>query len=590
MRLSIPVCSKAVVLAFAIVTFAPFAALAGWGPDGATIKSTTNNIPKVAATNDGGHGTIVAWQEENSPGSGLLRAQRVLVTGDVDPAWAPDGVVICNVATSRAAIGVVPDALGGAYVWWKEGAAIFLTRVISTGAIAPNWPARGRQVGTAWPSTARPSVIADGATGIYAAWPGIASGQVDPVSVQAIHLGPTNTGAGGWPNGPRTLAGWDPVATFEYWPQIALAPDGGAFLAWASHSSDPETMTSSYRLRRVTSAGLNATGWAVEGNDLGVFHGEWLDINPETGLIGLSEDGLGGVFALIGFLTSSDGYNTTLESRLFRLLADGSPAPAWPVEGSIVQNGGIAQYWDVGPDASHRVFPDGLGGAQVGKASYYGHGTDFALSATLPEGGWKPSSSAFGNVFGHEVVPNSSGGVFLGDFSPSGPTGPYQPWAYLRVGQSLAPAGWSQYFEIHYDNVVQWYGDIALAQSGDGGAIFFWSQVRERFGLFARRFNGAGEVTAVETPLAESRLSLSRLRFVVGDGVRVSFVIPVGAEASFDLYDVTGRRVAATRMHAEAGGAREVTVPGTRQLAAGLYFAKLATAGDSRAGKVVVAR
>jgi hypothetical protein len=178
--------------------------------------------------------------------------------------------------------------------------------------------------------------------------------------------------------------------------------------------------------------------------------------------------------------------------------------------------------------------------------------------------------------------------VYLAEYYPKGPSQTHEPFPYLRVVQSLAPASWSDFHELHEVVFIPWYGDIALAESGDGGAVFFWSQVTERFGLFARRFNNAGEVTSVETRAAESQLALTRLRFVAGDGVRVSLSLPAGEQAGLDLFDVTGRRVAATRLSAD--GAREVTLPGTRVLAAGLYFAKLTTRRGSLGGKVIVAR
>ena len=115
---------------------------------------------------------------------------------------------------------------------------------------------------------------------------------------------------------------------------------------------------------------------------------------------------------------------------------------------------------------------------------------------------------------------------------------------------------------------------------------FFWSQVHERHGLFARRFSAQGMVTGVEPPPV-AELTLNGLRFVAGEGVRVSLSLPASV-ARLDLYDILGRRVAATRLEGLSAGPRDVNLPGTSDLPAGLYFARLVTVGQSLRGRVVV--
>jgi hypothetical protein len=115
--------------------------------------------------------------------------------------------------------------------------------------------------------------------------------------------------------------------------------------------------------------------------------------------------------------------------------------------------------------------------------------------------------------------------------------------------------------------------------------VLFWSQLMGRIGLFARRFNPAGEVTAVE-PGAGAALGLSRLRFVRGQGVRAAFSVSAGA-ARFDLFDLAGRRITSQTIEA---GAREMTIAGTTALPSGLYFGRLAQGSKEAAAKVIVAR
>jgi hypothetical protein len=300
------------------------------------------------------------------------------------------------------------------------------------------------------------------------------------------------------------------------------------------------------------------------------------------------------VFVMLGEPTGPPEFfnqGGPLETRLFRLQGDGQSAADWPTGGTLVSNAPY-EYFDGGPEAGYRVLPDGLDGVQVGVPGYGEYGSSYSFSVLQADGNGKPSSSVGGALPGYDMIPNARGGVFLADFNGSGPYGPYQPWAYLRVTQSLPGANWSDFFEIHFDIVVQWYGDIALAPAGDAGAVFFWSQVRDRTGLFARRFNSAGEVTGVPpgAPSPPAVLALSRLRFVAGSGVMARVALPDDRGARLDLFDVSGRRVASSRLEGLGAGSRDVAVPESSRLASGLYFARLAAAGETRAGRVMVAR
>jgi hypothetical protein len=136
----------------------------------------------------------------------------------------------------------------------------------------------------------------------------------------------------------------------------------------------------------------------------------------------------------------------------------------------------------------------------------------------------------------------------VGSYFPHGPSGLYQPNAFVGLNQT-APGG--SFVEWHDDVLVQWYGDIGLTTTGDGGSIFAWSQVRERFGIFAIRMNPAGQVTSVPPGTATRGL---RVWYARGSGVQV-----FGETGAHDAHDLTPA----------PGGARRVaeasswTLPGT---------------------------
>ena len=445
-------------------------ALAGWNPDGITITATTASIPKLTACSDGGFGTFVAWQEEATPGQGILKIQHVLPAGDLDGAWPAEGAIACAAEAARSTFGALPDDLGGVYLWWLEGTSFYLTRIAADGSIAAGWPACGRLLGIASAGTSIPSVIGDGNNGVYAAWADSNPFAVDPVNLLAVHLGPSNTGAGGWPNSPRGLTPSTAVATYEFWPRLALAPDGGIFAAWATCSADTDAVPSRWHLGRRTSAGLPPPGWTLEGMDWGRFACEFVQ-DPSLALVDVSPDGRGGVFLVIAYPTWSGSGYTAVRPLIYRLLAHGTSAPDWPAGGRLFSSGYYTLAWD-SPEDSYRVFGDGRDGVLAGEPVVYTDSPPYYGLQRFSASG-EVSGATQGIMEGHEIALKGDGGMFFAEFSPNGPSGPYSPEAYLHVTQTIAPAGWSDWSERHGEILTAWYGDIGLAPTGDGGAVFF---------------------------------------------------------------------------------------------------------------------
>ena len=568
-------------VAFLLSLAFPCAAFAAWSTEPVTVTPTTASIPMVEACSDGGHGSFVIWQEESSPGMGVLRAQHLLPTGDLDPTWPAEGALVCGELAARSLAAALPDRLGGFYLWWKEGLELYLTRFDGTGHVAASWPTRGRDLGSVWGDSPEPCVIEDGAHGVYAA-------MVSTISkiVTAYHLGPDNSGAGGWPNSPRGIGPTGDGIADAYYPQLALAPDGGVFVGWGFFSRDTTVYPSEFKLRRLTSAGLNVTGWPMEGLGFGTFRRELLGTTARSAILALSPDDRGGVFLMAGYATS-DGMNPAFVTpRLYRVQGDGQPAGDWPSEGRGFPSLGLTIYFDAGPGASYRVLTDGRDGAMAGGPQYFSDGPIvLELSQFLPTVAEGYGDGIGGDVNGIEIAKKPDTGIYLATFHPDGPYSAWDANAFLHLGQAPAPPGWTDFVEYHPEPVLAWYGDIGLAATEDGGSVFFWSQVRERIGLFARGFNALGEITAVApTP---SPLGLHGLRFVRGAGVRGSVSLPDEGPARLALYDVSGRRVASQDVGG-APGTREVTFGGTQALTPGLYFARLATPRGATNARVVV--
>jgi hypothetical protein len=192
-----------------------------------------------------------------------------------------------------------------------------------------------------------------------------------------------------------------------------------------------------------------------------------------------------------------------------------------------------------------------------------------------PDGG--PLSGGIGSdQRGQETAARDDGGMFIASFKPSGATGPYESDAYIGVAQS----GGASFYESKGSYYATRYGDIGLAATDDGGAIFAWSQLIDRQGVYAIRLNPSGIVTEVP-PLSVA--PGFRAWFVRGAGVHVQ-----GGSQAFTLrlHDVTGREVA--RGSFDFGG--EWTVPGTADLPSGIYFVNARVGGEAMHARVAVVR
>ncbi len=352
---------------------------AGWVPGGVQLLSTNRVLAPVEACSDGDRGTFVAWHEQSGGYAGPLRAQHLLPTGDVDPAWPAAGVVVCDSVIERQSLGLLPDQLGGFYAWWVEGTlpygtlTLFVTRIDSEGVVAPGWPARGRALGSLWRWSPLPSVIEDGSGGVYAVW--VATGVMpDLMHVSGIHLGAANTSAGGWPDSVTSLVPAGARQTWESWPQLALAGDGGIYLAWASWNIDSAyaNMAADFLVQRFSPAGAASPEWPTGGMVLAQTAWQPLPFDwdlTERSLFGIAPDGRGGMFALSVELSPDleSGY-----SLLRRYRSDSAPALDWPAGGVEAAD----MYWiaDIGASGSFRVFSDGLDGAIVGNQQNYTEG------------------------------------------------------------------------------------------------------------------------------------------------------------------------------------------------------------------------
>jgi hypothetical protein len=359
-----------IALVLSAALLAPAVGHARWSTDPVAVHATTDECPLVAAAPDAQDGAIVVWQQDGAAGSRLF-AKHLLANGDVDAAWPAAGASVCSVAATRDALGAIGDGSGGAYVWWMEDVALYLTRVLPDGTVAAGWPARGKSLGWLLAPAFRPLVFADGQGGIWLGWltgaPLYAAGCI-------AHLGPDGLGAGGWPDGVCQYAisdqGNGGLQTLAF--SFAPAPDGGAWAAWGDAMHDANGYhAGSWRLVRLVSEGYEAPGWELGSVPVRDFHGELLvnagaGYSPSyppyfaTSLVAVASDGAEGAYLFLSDVTEG---GATLTPRLFHRDSIGAADPSWPTAGVVPNAGNVRRFAvDYGGDHSLRLFPEAAGG------------------------------------------------------------------------------------------------------------------------------------------------------------------------------------------------------------------------------------
>ncbi len=580
----------------------------GWGPEPVEVHATTNLCPQVAACEDSANGVIVVWQEILAGSAGVLRARRLLPTGDPDPAW-PAPAVVCSTAAARSMVGALPDGLGGAYVWWKEAGALYLSRLGSNGVVAAGWPGRGRLVeNESW--VAAPRAIGDGQNGLYMAWVGARNELVWDGSTYEVvrvwrqvvlHVGPGNSSAGGWGPFPKVIGTANDPSAFVTQTSIGLAPDGGLWLVWSTWMPGwgaGLNLLGAWWAARITASGSIRSGFDPQGAWLGPFPGEDPSetftsfpsdggvIAPTRTLAGVISDGAGGAYVL----TTRPAYPPSgywVQPILTHIDDAGVPLTGWPRD----VGGDPLHFLSGGPASGSfsllRIEPAALAvGAPYsgveGEIGYrFTRQTEEAAGVVVAE-------TRDHSLMGLEYVVPQPGHILLANCLASGTpgswiTGPQN--AFVNVSGSFGGDGFR---EQAPDWTEHRYGDVALSATADGGAIFAWSQLVGRQGVFAVRLNRAGLVTDVPAAavLPAPRLAL---RFAPGAGLRARASFSGGGEARLLVADVAGRAVAREKFET-APGAREWTLAGTAGLAPGLYFARVQRGAEVLTARVVVTR
>jgi len=292
--------------------------LAAWPLDGLAVTSAQGSQLRPAIASDGAGGAFVAWTDVATQPA-TLRAQHVLASGALDPAWPDSGLLLASAAADSAAPTLAPDGAGGFYVAWddrREGDLdIRLQRVAPTGAIASGWPSGGVAACT-WPGDQWGVMLVAGVSGAALAWQD-GRGAVD--QVYACRILPNGALAPGWPVGGKAVA---PGAADQRDMQLARADVGGMRFAW-SEDRGAGTGADIYA-QRLDSTGTSFPGWPANGAVVCAAPG----VQDEPAM---TVDGVGGAF--FAWTDRRDSLATGLDLFVQRLDASGAVSGGWPADG-----------------------------------------------------------------------------------------------------------------------------------------------------------------------------------------------------------------------------------------------------------------
>ena len=286
-----------------------------WIAGGNPISTAAGNQYLPVALSDGSGGAIIVWQDgRQGAGNYDIYAQRV--DGDGNLLWAPAGVPVCVATNHQINPSVAADGSGGVYVAWQDYRQgneydIYLQHLTASGAIFSGWTSNGVGVCVARNSQFYPSLVNDGAEGVFVAWQDFRTGTDNHIYAQ--HLTAQGGVVTNWPvdGSPVCQAQYS-----QYFPVVAGDGSAGVFVAW----QDYRTGTTNHIYAQHLTAGN--TAWTADGVPVSqAANGQFA---PQ-----IAHDGRGGAF--ITWYDSRNG--STNDVYIHQVSAAGVLNPLWDRNG-----------------------------------------------------------------------------------------------------------------------------------------------------------------------------------------------------------------------------------------------------------------
>jgi hypothetical protein len=381
-------------------------------------------------------------------------------------AWQPDGNLI-GTGSGFVATASGPDRV--IVAWLRPSGGVSEVRAsawTADGARVAGWPAEGVLVSGGLAGIGSAAVAEDGAGGVFVAWTALEGGYQN---VRLQHLSASGGVAGGWPA--------EGVALGASYP-VALAPDGAGGVLVGRLEYDGPNPLFDHRVivHRFDGAAASVPGWPAEGLPF-----------PHTYEVGLLVDADHHVF-----VSTVESDRTAQQQWLGlgmivrRLQENGTPDPAWPANGVLIEDGRYG--------SRPRLLPDGAGGAFPEWALNYvcidycpyvpSQWAARVLGDGSTHGGWNPPRS------GYSIAPDGTGGILVGLIDSGRPAA-----ARLDANGSAMP-GWVPEGNVAMTESVR-PNEIGVTGDGQGGAYVTWVDSRgDNFRIYASRLDATGKLAS----------------------------------------------------------------------------------------------
>lgn len=301
-----------------------------WPIDGRAVCAAEGDQESPELMSDDSGGAIVVWRDKRHGGDDVF-AQRVTMTGVLDPTWPVDGLAVCTASGGQGDLAIAQDENGGAIVIWTDdrddGSDIYCHRVLATGAVDPVWPINGRAVCTAGELQGAPVLVGDGKGGAIVAWEDARTGSFpysNHFDIYAHHVLASGRLDPAWPADGQALC---TAGRGQVFPEIVSDGDGGAIVAWI----DGRGFRKAIYGHHVLPTGVPDPAWDVDGVAL-------CTAAPQFGF-GIAEDGFGGAM-----LAWEDWRGTGSDVYAQRVRATGEIDRGWDANGSAVCTSDADQF------------------------------------------------------------------------------------------------------------------------------------------------------------------------------------------------------------------------------------------------------
>jgi len=511
---------------------------AGWPADGLVISDTTQNRVNegVAVSDDGFGGVYVGWRSLTEVNDSVPWLKRLTAAGDPFPGWPAAGVRLPDGPLVETCMAIVPDGIGGVYVVLSDTRGIFsgngndyyLQRVLEDGNIAPGWPPDGIPVVVKPQNQLLTSAMADGGGGILIGWQ---DNSGDGYECYGARFLPNGALAPGWPTNGKPLV---PTPGFQSGPEFVLDGQGGVLMAYSQALGSPSGDWNFYA-RHLDTAGEVLPGWPVSDMTLTAAP------NDQGGYI--VSDGAGGLYASwqddrsrpVGVPFNEFWYDIYAQ----HLLADGTIAPGWPVDGLPVCVLPRAQQYP-------EIVSDGAGGMITiwQEVRDFARGYDLYGARIRSDGsrapGWandgQPVMITTSSTVDYRIAIDGTGGVY--SVAPGFPDS--RVWVQHTMGNGQPETGWP--VEGQLASSVPASTDWAqVAWDGYGGAYVAWDDNRYGYRHVFVKHYGPDGPTAVTVSLvsAEAMPGIARLSWQASGSAAFTLERRVNSDAWQPLTTLT---------------------------------------------------